>query len=158
MTHSNPVDASVGTFQQGCQASGKRAVSRSDSCPRCPPIPVPEMVSVGVRLIFPAQLIRMATLPNVGSEAANGGSMEARLQTSELSHKVRRPRLSISAAVASCSNRRAEATTSAPASARPRLNTTDAGGTSNHNGGFSLKSQNIDRHSISYFFSSSDAG
>src|SRR6266478_9904868 len=78
-------------------------------------------VSVGVRLVFPAQLIRMSTLPKRCSEAASSSSSEARLRTSERIRKVWRPRCSISAAVSStCSCRRADGMTSAPASARPR--------------------------------------
>ncbi len=79
-------------------------------------------VSVGARLILPALLTRMSTLPKRETVSASSFSRDPRSCMSQVRRRVARPRASISAAVSStCSWRRAEATTSAPASASPRL-------------------------------------
>src|SRR5258708_4419190 len=80
------------------------------------------MLRVGMRLIFPAQLTRISILERRCREASSNSSSEERLHTSEQTRKVLRPRFSSSTAVSStCSRRREEAMTSAPASARPKL-------------------------------------
>ena len=78
--------------------------------------------TVGARLIMPAQLTRMSTCLNRSSQAASSACKDCASSTSLGCRSVWRPAASISAAVLStCSGRRAEATTSAPAWARPRL-------------------------------------
>ena len=75
---------------------------------------------VGARLMRPAQFTRMSILPNAASTASRARSSEARSQTSAGTRSVRRPFSSISLAVDSTfSAVRAQATTSAPASAMP---------------------------------------
>src|SRR5580658_1944008 len=78
------------------------------------------MVSVGVRLILPAQLTRMSIFPNCARASSRTRSNEERSHTSEARRRVCRPIASIAAAVSStCCWRRAVAITSAPASASP---------------------------------------
>src|SRR5947209_4047474 len=79
-----------------------------------------EIVSVGSRLILPAELIRISTLPNSVTVPSRSACKLARSATSEVSRRARRPVVSIAfAASSTCSSRRELATTSAPASANP---------------------------------------
>lgn len=74
----------------------------------------------GVRLIEPAQLIRMSTRPNAARTASRAWVTDLRSVTSIGVFRERRPRRSISHTVSSTASRRREhGTTSAPASARP---------------------------------------
>ncbi len=76
--------------------------------------------TVGARLILPAQLIRMSTLPHAFTVSSSRCCNVARSPTSEVSRSALRPLDSICAAASStCSCRRELATTSAPASANP---------------------------------------
>jgi hypothetical protein len=76
--------------------------------------------SVGVRFVRPAQLTSTSAFPNAPTVLSRSRWSDARSVTSEVSRSVFRPRDSISLAVAStCSRRRDDATTSAPASASP---------------------------------------
>src|ERR1700756_4612723 len=79
---------------------------------------------VGARSILPAQFTRMSTFPRFSIVFARRISREARSHTSQVARRVWRDSDSISRAVAStCSTRREEATTSAPAAAKPRAST-----------------------------------
>ena len=75
---------------------------------------------LGVRLVRPAQLMRMSTLPKDLITSSCSFWMEARSLTSQVARTVLRPAASMALAVASTSaSRRALATTSAPESHRP---------------------------------------
>ena len=75
---------------------------------------------VGARWLYPAELTRMSTFPNVLTIDSSKRSREARSVTSEVIDNDRRPKASISpAAILTCSCRRAVGTTSAPAWASP---------------------------------------
>src|ERR1700723_1819975 len=79
--------------------------------------------SVGTRLILAAQLTRMSIFPKCWREAAASCLRDSRSQRSQVNRRVWRPRASISEATSSTLwPLRADATISAPASARPRLN------------------------------------
>src|SRR5580704_3529793 len=79
-----------------------------------------DTVSVGSRLILPAQLIRISTLPNSFTVPSSSACSVARSATSDVRRNALRPVASIAfAASSTCSGRRELATTSAPASASP---------------------------------------
>jgi hypothetical protein len=76
--------------------------------------------SVGVRCVRPAQLTMMSIRPMPATTASRSAASDARSVTSDRMRSVLRPIASIAAAAASrFSAPRAEAITSAPASARP---------------------------------------
>ena len=103
-----------------------------------------------MRLMRPAQFTRMSIRPKAASVAPFARSSDARSVTSAVARIVRRPRASISAAVLSTASAvRAQATTSAPASAKPqRERASDAGGPAGHHGDASCEVERGMAHAV----------